>query len=52
MDGQPEGLAQCPLPVSSIIRDTGNNVERPNDNSVPGHTTVLPVYLQYSSDYR
>jgi len=52
MDGQSgEGLSQCPIPVSSLITDTGNIVERPNDNSVPGLTTVLPMHLQYPTDY-
>jgi len=53
MDGQSvEGLAQCSLPVSSLIRHTGNNAEGPKDNSGPGHTTVLPMHLQYLTDYR
>jgi len=53
MNGQSvEGVAHCPLPVSSFIRDTGNIVERPNDNSVPGHTTVLPTHLQNPTDNR
>ena len=51
MDGQSvEGVAQCPLPVCNLIRDTGNDVERPKDNNVPGHTTVLPVHLHYPTD--
>jgi len=52
MDGQSvEWLSQCRMSVSSHLRDTGNIVERPS-NSVPGDTTVLPMHLQYPTDYR
>ena len=52
MNGQSvEGLAQCPLPVSSLIRDRKQRREAKN-NSVPGHTTMLPVHLQHPTYYR